>query len=459
MSMVAKIVNVSGSGVQPCPLNEFYRCPDTIVMPRFTGELSTASDYIPDVPWHVAMQNATAPLAFGASDILDYLRREHYAANGYLGRRSLLSSRPVRQAYYCVRPFLPLPVKKQVQRLFLRDWRTLQFPRWPVDTTVEQLLERLLLDSMKARELEAIPFIWFWPDGASSCLMLTHDVETRAGADFVPELMNIDDSFGFKASFQVIPRKQYPVSDALLNLIRTRGFELNVHDLSHDGNLFGDRDNFLRSARCINRHLKQYGAAGFRAGRMYRNADWLEALDIAYDMSAPNVGHLEAQRGGCCTVFPYFIGNILELPLTTTQDYSLFHILGEFSINLWKEQISLITGRHGLASFIIHPDYIRDQRPLAVYKNLLGHLSRLRDDCNAWAALPQDVNQWWRERSRMALACENGQYVIQGSGRERARVAFARLADGGIVYEVATQGSQFSRSRGFADLERWADGP
>jgi len=45
------------------------------------------------------------------------------------------------------------------------------------------------------------------------------------------------------------------------------------------------------------------------------------------NMSVPNVGHLDAQLGGCCTVMPFYIGDILELPLTTTQDYSLFNIL------------------------------------------------------------------------------------------------------------------------------------
>ena len=41
---------------------------------------------------------------------------------------------------------------------------------------------------------------------------------------------------------------------------------------------------------------------------------------------------------------PYFIGNILELPLTTIQDYSLFHILGDYSISLWQQQIDVDPG-------------------------------------------------------------------------------------------------------------------
>ena len=60
--------------------------------------------------------------------------------------------------------------------------------------------------------------------------------------------------------------------------------------------------------------------------------------DFAYDMSVPNVAHLDPQRGGCCTVMPYFIGKILEIPVTDVQDYTLFNILEDFSIELWKKQ-------------------------------------------------------------------------------------------------------------------------
>jgi len=69
---------------------------------------------------------------------------------------------------------------------------------------------------------------------------------------------------------------------------------------------------------------------------MYRNGDWYDVFDFSYDMSVPNVAHLEPLRGGCCTVMPYFIGTILELPLTATQDYSLFHILNDYTLDLGR---------------------------------------------------------------------------------------------------------------------------
>jgi len=77
----------------------------------------------------------------------------------------------------------------------------------------------------------------------------------------------------------------------------------------------------------INAYGKEFGATGFRAGVLYRNQRWFDALDFEYDSSVPNVAHLDPQRGGCCTVMPYFVGKMLELPVTMTQDYTLFHIL------------------------------------------------------------------------------------------------------------------------------------
>ena len=45
---------------------------------------------------------------------------------------------------------------------------------------------------------------------------MTHDVETAAGRDFCQTLMDIDDSFGVKASFQVIPEERYRVDEEFL---------------------------------------------------------------------------------------------------------------------------------------------------------------------------------------------------------------------------------------------------
>jgi len=131
---------------------------------------------------------------------------------------------------------------------------------------------------------------------------MTHDIETERGRDVCTELMSVDESFGIKALFQVVPEGRYEISEALIQAIRHRGFEINIQDLNHDGNLFRDPEEFSRRALRINKYGKTHGASGFRAAVLYRNLDWYDAVQFAYDMSVPNVAHLDPQRGGCCTV-------------------------------------------------------------------------------------------------------------------------------------------------------------
>ena len=287
----------------------------------------------------------TIELPFDFTEVIENLRQERYRQNLIPKMESFALSEPVRKLYYLARQFLPVSVRRHLQRAYFRDWEELPFPAWPVDFTVDTLHEELLRALIETSGAKAVPFIWFWPKGAPNCLIMTHDVETRAGRDFTPALMDIDDSYGIKASFQVIPETRYEVQQEYVQNIRRRGFEFNVHDLNHDGQLYQERKEFLQRATRINEYVKKFDARGFRAGVMYRNLDWYDAYDFSYDMSVPNVAHLEPQRGGCCTVFPYFVGKILEIPLTTIQDYSLFQILNNYSIDLWKKQVEMIRKR------------------------------------------------------------------------------------------------------------------
>jgi len=440
---------------------DHYRCPETFATFTLSGELSGdsgyfrfgpdaicfgrsssgfraghATDELYDALTDVALDGAMLQLPFSPSEIVANLRYERYASASNRNGKMLHGESALRKVYYLVRPLLTVSVRKHLQRIRLRDWNEIPFPSWPVDSTVERILEMLLILLLKAHAVDKIPFVWFWPNGFPSCAIMTHDVEALPGRDFCSHLMDLDDAYGIKSSFQIVPEGRYPVSKGFLNTIQSRGFEIDIHDLNHDGHLFSDRERYLRRAERINRYSREYGAAGFRSAALYRNLDWFEALDFSYDMSVPCVGHLEAQRGGCCSAMPFFIGKILELPVTTTQDYSLFHILNHYSIDLWKRQLALIMEKHGLASFIVHPDYILEHRARDTYKALLAYLSQLRSEGKIWIALPREVDQWWRERSQMRLSRRGNKWEIEGPGKERARVAYASLEEDCVVYHL-----------------------
>jgi hypothetical protein len=379
---------------------------------------------------NVVIRDGKVNLPFDPAEVIDNLRLERYVDSRW-------SSEILRRIYYLFRPLTTLPIRKRIQRFRARNWRDLSFPRWPVDTTVEDMCATLLLLTLQAKRITSVPFVWFWPRGALGCVMMTHDVENEAGLRFCNELMDIDDSFGIKSSFQIVPEERYTASSNLIDTIRTRGFEVGIQDLNHDGRLFDNKEEFLRRASIVNQYAKKYKAKGFRAAVLYRRPDWYDNLDFSFDMSMPNVAHLDPQGGGCCTVMPYFIGRVLELPVTTTQDYTLFHILKQRSIDLWKTQIELILQKNGLASFIVHPDYVIEKETRSVYKNLLSHLSDLRSHANIWFALPREIDSWWRTRSQLRVERCGGSWRIVGEGAERATLAYAKNVDGKLVHELA----------------------
>lgn len=387
------------------------------------------------LPKQVTDGSGSASLRDGdLARVIDELRFERYPkCRLYSGSVADLRSISLRLYYWLLRPLLGVSTRKYLQRLYLRGWRELSFPKWPVDTTVDDVFERLLILAMQANNLQCIPFIWFWPRGYSSCAIMTHDVETANGLEACDQLMDLDESFGIKASFQLVPEKRYPVSAAVVSGMLERGFEVNVQDLNHDGLLFSSYARFSERVSRINKYGRQFGAAGFRAAGLYRNPAWYEKLRFSYDMSIPNVAHLDPQRGGCCTVFPFFIGELVELPVTTTQDYSLFHILNHHSIDIWKQQLSIIRQKHGLMTFIIHPDYIGEERPLRLYTELLEHLSSPQPEAT-WMPLPHEVASWWRLRSNLRLVRQGASWKIQGEGSENATVAYAMLEKGKLVY-------------------------
>lgn len=396
----------------------------------------TVGEPLHDALGDARIESDRCVLPFDPAKVVNNLCRERYVRKSAFNGNGHGIHGLIRKTYYGIRPLLPVPIRKHFQRLFLAGRIDTPFPHWPVDRTMDRLLERLLALSLKAKGMDRIPFIWFWPDGYSAATIVTHDVEMPAGLRFCSELMDIDEQYGFRSSFQIVPEERYTVPESLLNDIRERGFEINVHDLNHDGRLYWNREEFLRRAAKINHYARKFGANGFRAGVLYRNPDWYDAYEFAYDMSVPNVGHLDPQEGGCCTVMPYFIGQILELPVTATQDYPLFQILGEYSIELWTRQIDLILDGHGLISFITHPDYLIEPRARGTYSALLDYIARLRSEAGLWITLPGEVNEWWRARSQMRLVQHNGNWRIEGRKRECARIAYAYLVGNSVRFTL-----------------------
>jgi hypothetical protein len=121
---------------------------------------------------------------------------------------------------------------------------------------------------------------------------------------------------------------------------------------------------------------------------------------------------------------------------------------------------------HGLISLIVHPDYIISKKSNNTYRRLLAHLAHLREKMFVWAALPREINKWWRLRLELKLVADGLGWRIEGDGQDRARVAYAHLADGRVKYSFeaslmprpqAETNARDAHSKGISGLQRSPD--
>jgi hypothetical protein len=299
-------------------------------------------------------------------------------------------------AYYRVKRLVPRSWQLRARRLLIRATGSPVFPAWPLDDSVDRLVRFYAGCVLRAAGAEEATFRWFWPQGQRAALILTHDVESAAGLRLAVDLADLEESYGVRSSFNVVAA-DYPVDPGILRELRDRGFEIGLHGLHHDRSLFSSRREFERQRPELAQAARTLGAEGFRSPATHRVVEWLPELGVSYDCSVPHSDPYEPQPGGCCTLWPFFLGQLVELPYTLPQDHTLFTLLGARSVEPWLSQVDAIEQRFGLAQCLSHPDpgYLGDPDKRALYEEFIAAMAERRD---LWRALPRDVASWWRRR-------------------------------------------------------------
>ena len=299
-------------------------------------------------------------------------------------------------AFYRVRALTPARVRLAARRLLIRAQGLPDFPAWPVDRSVGRLLRFYVRCALRAGRREEGEFLWFWPDRHQAAVILTHDVENDEGVRRTLEIADLEEKHGFRSSFNF--GAWYQIDPGILRELVDRGFEVGFHGLDHDRTLFSDRRIFEERLPRLAQVAEQLGAVGFRSPSTHRVFSWLAELPVEYDCTIPNSDPYEPQPGGCCSLHPFFVGSVVELPYTLPQDHTLLTLLGHRSPELWLEQAAAIEREHGLIQCVSHPDpgYLGDADKRAVYAEFLRGLA---DRSHLWRALPREVASWWRRRA------------------------------------------------------------
>ena len=248
-----------------------------------------------------------------------------------------------------------------------------------------------------------------WPEEKQFALVLTHDVDTAKGQENCRQLIELDEKFGFRSSFGFVPER-YAVSSELRQDLIKRGFEVVVHGLLHDGLYLTSRETFQKRAARINNYLKEWQVVGFRSPSMQHNLDWFHDLDIEYDSSTFDTDPFEPQPDGARTIFPFWVqgsgekDGYVELPYTLPQDFTLFVLMGEKDISVWKRKLDWVAEKGGMALVVTHPDYMHfgsgvpsvEEYPAHYYEEFLEYVNN-KYRGRFWHTLPKEVSHFWRE--------------------------------------------------------------
>ena len=316
---------------------------------------------------------------------------------------------PAKRLYYAVKPVLPRSLSRSLRRLYHRSSDRSSTLGWPIEARYARFQWRIVRELLKVTGQPGFRYIDFWPQGRPYAFALTHDVETADGQALARAVADLDARHGFRSSFNFVPER-YRLDRRLIDELAGRGFEIGVHGLKHDGNLFRSYDDFMRQAERINRYLREFGAVGFRAPLTHRHPAWMQALEIEYDSSFFDTDPYEAVAGGTMSLWPFTMGRFLELPYTLAQDYTLTAMLKETTPRIWLKKVDFIWRYSGLALICAHPDYLRSPQNWAMYEEFLQAMSSRAD---FWHALPRDVARWWRARATAASAATLAGGVVQ----------------------------------------------
>jgi hypothetical protein len=334
-----------------------------------------------------------------------------------------------RQAYYSIKPLLPRNFQLTLRRRLMVQMGKRPFPTWPLDMSVEILNIELLKCLLSLQPNLSLPVLSFWPSGEDYAFVITHDVESKIGFDNIKLLSDLEQKYGFHSSWNFV-LKQYKIDKNVLQKLVSDGNEIGIHGLYHNGKMFQSKDKFLDQAIQINKYFHEWNCVGFRSPSNIRKLDWIrDHIDAEYDTSSPTTEWYGAQPGGCCTVFPFQYGNIIEIPITMQQDQTLLEILG-FSHNKildhWSQTIKKIKEVNGLILINVHPDYIIDQDRLSIYEELL---LKIKEEHNYWHALPRDVANWCRERKKTQIVWQDNRWTIHGLGNPHGKVMEAVVVE------------------------------
>ena len=294
--------------------------------------------------------------------------------------------------FYLIKPLVPRQFQVSLRRFVAKRKLNASAAYWPIWPIAGEK-----------------PINWKgWPDGKKFAFVLIHDVDTKVGRDRCLNLAEMESLMGFRSAYYFVP-EDYHVSKALRQKLMNSGFEIGLHGLTHDGKKYRNYQTFKTIAPKINKYLKDWGIVGYTSPSMLGNLRWISDLNVEYSCSSFDTDPFEPRPFGVATIFPFIMRNpsgsrsFVEIPYTLPQDHTLFNLLREKDISIWKRKLDWVAEKGGVVLLNTHPDYMffdnginqKMEYPSRFFNEFLSYVSN-RYEGQFWNCLPKTLSHFWR---------------------------------------------------------------
>lgn len=234
-----------------------------------------------------------------------------------------------------------------------------------------------------------------WPKGSKAAVVLSLDIDDHSCASLLKDVAYIFYSYGAKATVNVLSQGGYALDYDFIQSLYRSGWEIASHGLNH---IRVDEVSIKMSKVMLEARLK-VPIKGFRAPSLRFSPMLLKPLIEAgyiYDSSLPDTskgaGLLVKWRNvEALTIYPFLIGPLVELPVTTPIDNHLFKYL---KLNILKSfkylrnKILWSYRKGGLILLLLHPSYYNSYERKIFLRMLLSFLTSMPD---IWLTTAIDV--------------------------------------------------------------------
>lgn len=302
--------------------------------------------------------------------------------------------------------WIPPALKMFLLRRSLRDpLRREAFPRWPAESFVEDVRTAIRDAALEAGILQDPKPLW--PEGRTFAASLSHDIDSAEAyrRGWWRPLADLEESYGLRSSWHACTEHLSVAMPALEELAR-RGHEIAWHGPTHDYRIaWTAPEEIRREAGAFKAALGELAPRGFRSPNFLRTPNLMAGLEgsLGYDSSARDTAaelFSRHPRQGCGTVFPFFRGTLVELPITIPDDLSIRCVRPDEADAIAEIQLSKlawIRARNGFALSLTHPEkwISLTKGSFDAYRKLVEAIAH---EPQAWTPLPRDVEAWWRTR-------------------------------------------------------------